>query len=488
MHLVENKIKVDLIYLDPPFNSSRTYNIIFKSKGSTAQQVVFHDMWTITAQTRQMVLDFNEIIETSNEISIIVKDFLRAWISPLQYGTVQDKKMLVYLVYMTERLILMKRVLKDTGSIYFHCDPTASHYIKIIMDGLFNRENFRNEIVWCYSNSGRAKSNFASKHDIILFYSMTNNFFWGDYRIPISEKYLESHYNQKDKKGRRCRIRTDFGKTRIYYPETGMTCNDWWADIPSLNSMAKERLGYTTQKPIELLNRIIEASCPENGVVLDPFCGCGTTVHSAIANKRKWIGVDISSNATNVIKDRIKALGSFENKDYQFIDGSPATKKEYEGMNPFEKQDWLVRKVGGFPNPKKSGDGGVDGEMTLHLGFKKDKNLDKTIDHWGKMVFSVKTGSQCKPEFIRELIGTMKLKNAEFGGLILEAEPSENMEVVAQNKGQFIYRPMENMPPQYHDCVQIRTVQQIIDGDVFDVPPTLENIKLYRNKQGLLQV
>ena len=205
---------------------------------------------------------------------------------------------------MAVRLIEMKRILKDTGSLYLHCDPTASHYLKLLLDTIFGHKNFRNEIVWCYSTSGRSKKFFAKKHDILFFYSNSDECFWSDYRIPVSDDYLKSHYKQRDKDGRRCRIRTDAGKTRTYYPEEGMICNDWW-EIPYVNSMAKERVGYPTQKPLALLERVVNASSNKGDIVLDPFCGCATTCIAAEKLERKWIGIDVSEKAYDLVKDRL---------------------------------------------------------------------------------------------------------------------------------------------------------------------------------------
>ena len=345
--------------------------------------------------------------------------------------------------------------------------------------------DFRNEIVWGYKSGGASKEKFAKKHDIIFLFGKTKTVFF-------ETQYYKRYLLRDPKTGKE--IGRDPRKNIVkYYTDPIGTyrkniMRDVWDDIGIISpNSKKERLGYPTQKPIALLDRIIKASCPKDGIVLDPFCGCGTSTHSAINNKRRWIGVDISSNATAVIKERIKDVGAIENKNYQFIDGSPATKEAYNSMDAFKKQDWLIDKVGGFPNPKKSGDGGVDGEMTLHLGHKKDKTGKlQGDDIWGKMVFSVKTGKQCKPEFVRELLGTMKLQNAIMGGLILEADPSENMEITAQNKGQLKYEYSKELPPQYHDTIQIRTADEIIDGKKFDTPPTLKDIQLYRGKNTIL--
>lgn len=285
-----NSASVDLIYLDPPFNSNANYAAPIGSQAAGAE---FRDTWGL------------------NDINLawhgIIKQEYPALYSLLStVREVHSDSMMSYLIYMSIRIIEMRRILKDTGSIYLHCDPTASHYLKLLMDCVFGKGNYRNEIIWCYSTSGRAKKGgFAKKHDVVLFYSKTGKFNWPGYKIPISQKYLDSHYKQFDEKGKRCRIRTDHGKARIYYPEDGMTCNDWW-EIPSLNSRAKERTGYPTQKPLAILKRIIRASCPLDGVMLDPFCGCATACIAAEIEQRQWVGIDISSKAYDLVKDRLE--------------------------------------------------------------------------------------------------------------------------------------------------------------------------------------
>ncbi len=197
--------------LDPPFNSNRNYSAPI---GSEAAGAAFKDTWTFSEVDNVW---HGEIAEKEPAIYEAIS----------ASGITHGKGMKSYLIMMAVRLIEMKRVLKPTGSIYLHCDPTASHYLKMLMDAVFGKENFKNEIVWCYANAGRSKKKFAQKHDVILFYSKSEKYAWTDYRIPVSEAYLESHYRQKDGKGRRCRIRVDAGKKRIYYPEDGMICNDW---------------------------------------------------------------------------------------------------------------------------------------------------------------------------------------------------------------------------------------------------------------------
>ena len=282
-----NSESVDLIYLDPPFNSNANYAAPIGSEAAGAE---FKDTWTLN----DVDVAWLDLIETKHPA-----------LNRVIYAamTNSDKS---YLIYMAVRLLEMKRILKDTGSIYLHCDPTMSHYLKLVMDAVFEKKNFRNEIVWGYSNSGRPRRFFAKKHDIILIYTKTDNAFWGNYRMPVSAEYLESHYRQVDDQGRRCRIRVDAGVTRYYYPEDGISPNDWWDDISSLNSVARERLGYPTQKPLALLDRIIKASSNEGHVVFDPFCGCATTLVAADRDQRDWIGIDISAKAAELVVERIR--------------------------------------------------------------------------------------------------------------------------------------------------------------------------------------
>ena len=285
---------VDLVYLDPPFNKNRNFAAPIGSKAAGA---AFKDTWTLDD------VDLTWHGELGEAHPALYQTIDAA-------GTAHSKGMKAYLIYMAVRLLELRRVMKPTASIYLHCDPTASHYLKTLMDSIFGRDQFRNEIVWCYSTSGRAKKFFAKKHDILFLYTRGKRGFWGNYRIPVSEKYLKSHYRQRDSEGRRCRIRVDAGKRRIYYPEEGMTCNDWW-EIPYLNSQAKERVGYPTQKPLALLDRIIRASSNEGDLVLDPFCGCATACVAAERLNRQWIGMDISDMAYKLVKERLTNEVSF---------------------------------------------------------------------------------------------------------------------------------------------------------------------------------
>ena len=246
---------IDLIYLDPPFNSNRTYEAPI---GSEAAGAAFKDAWTL-----------NDLDNAWHGELAEHEPALYAVISAAEFA--HSKSMKVYLIMMAVRLLEMRRVLKPTGSIYLHCDNSSSHYLKMLMDAIFGEDNFRNQIVWPYSNSGRPKRFFAKKHDVILFYTKTDKAYWRDYKS-----------------------------------EDGLTPNDWWKDIPSLNSVAKERLGYPTQKPRALLERIVKASSNPGNIILDPFCGFATACIVAEALQRQWIGIDLSEEVVELVEERFK--------------------------------------------------------------------------------------------------------------------------------------------------------------------------------------
>ncbi|WP_424946766.1 DNA methyltransferase [Candidatus Spongiihabitans sp.] len=290
---------VNLIYLDPPFNSKANYNILFgkgkdkSRKDDLAQMTAFKDTWQWDADAEERVNKISKAIDHPAHYAIKGFDALFR-----QSGN----GMLAYLSYMAERLAEMRRLLKPTGSIYLHCDPTASHYLKIVMDEIFGRKNFRNEIAWCYKGPANAKHHFPRKHDYVLFYgkSRAAQFHSNAVRVPYSDSFLQRRRHTEGESGITAGYadgRTDkevenkFGK--------GKVIEDYWTDIPSGGQVSnKERLGYPTQKPLALLERIIAASSNADDIVLDPFCGCGTTIHAAHNLKRKWMGIDISYYAT----------------------------------------------------------------------------------------------------------------------------------------------------------------------------------------------
>ena len=298
-----NSESVDLIYLDPPFNSKRTYSAPIGSKAAGAS---FKDMWT-----------WDDVDEHLLETLLIKHPCLVDFIKSIQ--GMHGKPMMAYCVYMAQRIIEMHRILKDTGNLYLHCDPTASHYLKLILDKIFGKDNFLNEVIWCYSQGGKSRKNFGKKHDVILFYSKSNSFIFNheDVRVPITPHKQDSKsksYGGKMKTDSDGRIYIEKQGTRDssgnykyykYYIDEGKIPEDWWIDINSIQSNSKERTGYPTQKPLSLLERIIKASSNEGDLVLDPFAGCATTCVAAQQLNRKWIGIDIEAKAASVLTDRL---------------------------------------------------------------------------------------------------------------------------------------------------------------------------------------
>ena len=275
-----NSESVDLIYLDPPFNSKRSFSAPIGSKAAGAS---FKDMWT-----------WRDVDEYYLEKLFTEYPFMTQFIQTIE--GIHGKAMMSYVTYMTQRLIEMHRVLKPTGSIYLHCDPTASHYLKIIMDRIFGKNNFRNEIVWHYTGGGRSKNYFSRKHDTLILFAKQKEkmlFNVDSIRVPYKETSGYAKSGIVSKSGKK------------YFPnKKGTPVDDVW-DIPIINPMSSERIGYPTQKPLALLRRIIEASSKKGDIVFDPFCGCATTCVAAQQLGRKWIGIDIEEKAAQVLIDRL---------------------------------------------------------------------------------------------------------------------------------------------------------------------------------------
>ena len=522
--LVQEGVQVDLIYLDPPFNSNRTYSMLFNQNGVTAQQKAYHDMWDFTDSTRQLVLDFRTELEKW-ELAESFKRFILLWINMLEQSSSDEKKLLNYLMYMTQRLVLLKKVLKPTGSIYMHCDPTVSHYVKVIMDGIFGFRNFRNEVVWKRMSSHNDAKRWGKIHDTLLFYTMSERFTWtGEARVAYDDAYIDKSYRHRDRRGRymtsplQARSLSGGGyeyewrgirdiwkfpkhrldeldtneeihwpkkvkgipRRKVYLEESkGVPVQDVITDI----LRKREATDYPTKKPDALLKRIIGSSTHEGDLVLDPFCGCGTSIEISHRLKRQWIGIDISGPAIDEIEKRLGKHGQYPKTHYDILEGSPNTMAEYNRLNAYDKQDWLIRRLDGLPNPKKSGNQGVDGDMGIHLGLDKNGR-----DRWGRIVFSVKTGKQRKPEHVRELVGTMRSERADIGVLILDVEPTEKMEEAAKKAKALSYQQRANMPPKEYDRVQILTAYEIIEGAKIDCPPTMQTVKRFREAQEEMNV
>ena len=288
-----NSESVALIYLDPPFNSKANYAAPIGSEAAGAE---FKDTWTLNDVDAAWL----DLIEAKHPA---LNRVIHAAMSN------SDKS---YLIYMAVRLLEMHRILKDSGSIYLHCDPTMSHYLKLVMDTIFGKQHFQNEIIWCYERGSRRKSQFGRKHDVILFYSKTKNYVFDSDAVRVERR--KTHMKvETDLEGRTWQVKKDAKSGKVYrYPtDVGVLCPDWWIGIQQLNRNEKERLGYPTQKPLALLDRIIKASSNEGHVVFDPFCGCATTLVAADRLQRDWIGIDISAKAAELVVERIRVDQGF---------------------------------------------------------------------------------------------------------------------------------------------------------------------------------
>ena len=356
---------VDLIYLDPPFNSKANYNILFgkgkdkKKKDDLAQMTAFEDTWQWDADAEERVDNISKAIDHPAHYSIKAFDTL------FQGGN----GMFAYLSYMAERLAEMQRILKSTGSIYLHCDQTASHYLKILMDEIFGIHNFRNEIIWCYTGPSASKKNFPAKHDSIFRYTKSNDWIFNIDAVRVPYKKLTYQHKDEQDTGIGGKLTPE---VLAEYKARGKSPEDWWPDISPVGRIKNERLGYPTQKPIALLERIIKASSNEGDVVLDPFCGCGTTIHAAHNLNRDWVGIDISYYAIEVVRrERLKDI----NIELEGVPTDVESAAYFSDKDPFEFEKWAVTRIHGFaPNTVQRGDGGIDGRALI-LNAEKDLDL-----------------------------------------------------------------------------------------------------------------
>ncbi|OQX01578.1 MAG: hypothetical protein BWK80_59680, partial [Desulfobacteraceae bacterium IS3] len=436
---------VDLIYIDPPFNSKRNYNIFFDDKEIKAQRIAFEDTWT-----------FKNVNDSMSELNTIGTENIHLLL--LTYAKVAPSAF-PYLVMMALRIFELHRVLKPTGSFYLHCDPTMSHYLKTICDVIFGKDNFRNEIIWSYKRYTAFSNRFQRLHDVILFYSKTDIVLFNDIREDYADKSgkADSHYKQdEDGKWYRWQKRKGQEPYKIYLSE-GRRTGDVW-DISIINASAKERLGYPTQKPLALLERIIKASSNEGDIILDAFCGCGTTVDAAESLKRRWIGVDISPIAINLIENRLKKEYNLALSEYEII-GLPVDKKTAIDLwkkNPFAFQDWWITKFNAFSAAfgSKGADKGVDG-IALYQ-----------VDHSGNTVraaFQVK-GGKVQSKDIDALWGAMNKHNCELG-VFLTIEPlTKPMQETIANSGSVSF-PNFSFPK-----LQSLTLDEFFSGKQLKLP------------------
>ena len=355
---------VDLIYLDPPFNSNSTYNLPFKRRDKSISAVqAFKDTWEWDDFEDSERLDALQADPRTRSLATIVKFALE--VEEVRGKRRRRGSLAAYLLNMALRLLPMRRVLSPSGSVYLHCDPTASHYLKLVMDAIWGKANFRNEIAWCYRGAGYPKKDFGKKHDIMLRYSKSDDYIFNldEVRMPYAEATIERF---KHKIGN-VRGDADYGQQSLHVG--GRHPDDWW-QIQPIAPSAKERLGYPTQKPLSLLERIIKASSHKDGLVLDPFCGCGTTAHAAENLARRWVGIDISRFSTELIRERV--VGNFANlnKADVVIHGTPRTLEDVRALaaeDKFEFEKWVCGRIGAegmYHAPGTRGaDGGVDGVL-----------------------------------------------------------------------------------------------------------------------------
>ena len=394
---------VDLIYLDPPFNSNSTYNLPFKQLGrDVAAVAAFQDTWAWGEAEDAHLAALDEAPSTRVLAEIVQ-------IAQRVEGRRRKTNLAAYLVNMAVRLIPMQRVLKPEGCIYLHCDPTASHYLKLLLDALFGRARFVNEIVWTYGLGGSSKRSFSRKHDVLLFYSNSERYFFDKPTVPATSNRLKGQ-------------------------EKGML--DVWTDIPSLNNMARERLGYPTQKPLELLERIVGASSRPGDLVLDPFCGCGTTAHAAELLGRRWVGIDISRFSAGLVRERlIDNVPTLNAQDIEVF-GVPTTIQEARALaanDKFEFEKWVCGEIGAhgmYHNPGDRGaDAGVDGVIEfypLHMGEVPQKEI---------AIVQVK-GGNVTPDSVRALYATVDQFGATAGIFVCFAD---QMTTVENNRSRRIF-------------------------------------------------
>ncbi len=470
---------VDLCYIDPPFNSKRNYNQIYNNVGTedAAQAQAFTDTWTWDEAAEH---GLKEILSNAGGVFTAQSiDLIIGLEKVLGKGS-----LLSYLVSMTLRIAEIYRVLKPTGSFYFHCDPTASHYLKLVIDTIFcsRKGEFQNEIIWCYKRYTAVANRFQRLHDTLLFYTKNDEHEFN----PIFDEYgeksgkMDSHYKQ-DEDGRwyRNQKRKDAEPYKIYLRTEGVRIGDWWT-ISSINASSKERLHYPTQKPEALLERIITASSNEGYTILDAYCGCGTTVSVAQRLNRNWIGIDVTYQSISLILKRLEDTFGANVLENIELNGVPkdfksavalANKKEDKTRKEFEK--WFVLAYSNnraVINEKKGGDEGIDG-----IAYVLDMVSGK--QERSKVLFSVKSNRTLSPAVIRDLNGTME-RDGAVAGYLLTLYPMENM--VKESKKYGTYR--NNLYGKDFPKIQVVSVEEMLNGSLLDLPTVLGVLKSAQKK------
>ena len=491
---------VDLVYLDPPFNSARDYNVLFKQAKkdeNQAQITAFTDTWVWSKQRYEEFFD-----DSHNQRLFELVEAL--------FKILGSSEMMAYVLMMAPRLLELHRVLRPTGSLYLHCDPVASHYLKMLLDVVFRAMNFRREIVWQRTSAhANVINSYGAVHDVLLYYSKSAAWTWNQLYSPYRSEYVEMFFDQVDENGRRY-ARRDLtasmqrassgqlyewkgirpppsrcwamtkdrmdeldAQGRIHWPKAeggmprlkfyadeapGIPLQDIWADIPTMHNLSQERMGYPTQKPLALLERIINASSNPGDLVLDPFCGCGTAVVAAEKLGRRWIGIDITYIAVDLIISRLaQDFGLKRGKDYQVTgdpkDASSARKLFEESPKQFEI--WAVGLVQGVPQPEKVADKGVDGKVYFQ-------------DLEGKLQWAVcqVKGGHLNPSMVRDFARVIDREKAALGFLICLEAPTKGMYQEAEALG-FETAPSGRKIPR----LQIRTIRELLDErKEFDFP------------------
>ena len=542
LHVLRDYVKdesVDLIYLDPPFNSKRDYNLLFKTpkppkkadgkvalkaeepqaEYADASITAFEDTWHWGQQAED---EFREILKCGNTDVAELIQALRAFL--------KENDMMAYLVMMCNRLLELHRVLKSTGSLYLHCDPTASHYLKIVLDSVFGKERYLSEVIWKRTSSHNSAKRWGPAHDVILLYAKSDQYCWNRIFEPYDEGYLTDFYRFEDgggkyrlsdltgagtrtgdsgapwkgvnptSVGRHWAVPRDILETArpdlrmadmttqqkldaleneklIYWPpkgkvpqfkryfdrDKGNPIQDIIADIQPIGAQAGERLGYPTQKPLALLERIISASSNEGDLVLDPFCGCGTAVHAAEKLKRQWIGIDITHLAVSLIEKRMKeAFPYLANKDAFEIIGTPqdlGAARDLAERDKHQFQLWACTLVGAQPykGGKKGADGGIDGMLWIEVGGKGKSSQTE------KVIVQVKGGVHVNRANIATLKGDIDREKAAIGLFITLAEPTQPMKTEAAAAGHWeslvTFGDRRDFPR-----IQILTIEGLLNG------------------------
>lgn len=519
---------VDLIYLDPPFNSSRSYNVLFRDESgrdSDAQIVAFEDTWHWGHKTEELYHDL--ITDAPAKVSATISALMTI---------VGRNQMMAYLVMMAARLVELHRVLKPTGSLYLHCDPTASHYLKIILDSIFGAENFRNEIVWQRTSSHNDSKKWSSIHDIIFYYTKSNKYTWNPVYTDHDPDYVSAFYRHKDERGiyRQDHIirsasmgerpnlvyeykgykprwgwrvvreklealdadnRIEWSKSgrpylkRYLHEQKGTPIKSVITDIHPVGAQAAERMGYPTQKPESLLERIVKASSNEGDLVLDPFAGCGTTIAAAQKLGRRWIGIDITHLGIALLKYRLQdAFKLAANVDYRVV-GEPTSvqgARELATNDRYQFQWWALsllraKPLGGSEDGKgkKGKDRGIDGLIHfLEYSGKSGKPETKTV------LIQVKSG-KVKSGDVRDLVGTLERENGAIGVFVTLEAPSKDMQTEAVSAGFYTGADGVRYPR-----IQIATIADLLDGKGIAMPTrsaTLKAAPAHKDAEGMIQ-